>query len=50
VAAAIVDRSSGAVDLGVPFFALAKMEAPSHAAEACPLCAAGLPVTKPGSR
>lgn len=49
-AGAIVDRSGGAATLGVPFHALALLEVPAYAPDACPLCAAGTPVVKPGSR
>ena len=49
-AAAIVDRSGGAADLDVPFRALLTLSLPAYDAGACPLCAQGLPVTKPGSR
>jgi orotate phosphoribosyltransferase len=49
-AAAIVDRSGGTVDLGVPTHTLVQLEVPTYVAEACPLCAQGAPVIKPGSR
>jgi len=49
-AAAIIDRSGGAVALGVPFLALAERSLPTYTAETCPLCARGLPAVKPGSR
>jgi orotate phosphoribosyltransferase len=49
-AAAIVDRSSGAVRFDVPFHALLDIELPAYEPDACPLCAQGLPVVKPGSR
>jgi len=49
-AAAIIDRSGGTPDLGVPFFALAIVSLPTYQPEDCPLCAAGLPAIKPGSR
>jgi orotate phosphoribosyltransferase len=49
-AAAIIDRSNGAQDLGVPFVALATISLPTYQPEVCPLCMAGLPVLKPGSR
>ena len=45
----LVDRSSG-LDLGVPFRSLLKLEVPTYAAEACPLCAEGSRPVKPGSR
>ena len=49
-AAAIIDRSGGQQRLDVPFHALASVALPTYQPESCPLCAAGLPVTKPGSR
>ena len=49
-AAAIIDRSGGEQNLDVPFHALATIAFPTYQAEACPLCAAGQPVVKPGSR
>mgnify|MGYP006170893615 CR=1 FL=1 len=49
-AAAIIDRSGGQPGLDVPFHALAAIALPAYAPEACPMCAAGLPVTRPGSR
>ena len=49
-AAAIVDRTGAGPDLGVPFDALLRMTLPTYQPEACPLCADGVPVVKPGSR
>jgi orotate phosphoribosyltransferase len=59
-AAAIVDRSdrsphggsasSADAVLDVPFRALATLSLPTYTPDECPLCAAGLPVVKPGSR
>jgi orotate phosphoribosyltransferase len=49
-AASIVNRSGGAPDLGVPYSALLEIALPTFESEACPLCAQGLPVVKPGSR
>lgn len=49
-AAAIIDRSGGSQALDVPFHALATVSLPTFQAESCPLCAAGQPVVKPGSR
>ena len=49
-AAAIINRSGGKADLGVPLFALAELALPTYGPEECPLCAAGAPITKPGSR
>jgi orotate phosphoribosyltransferase len=49
-AAAIIDRSGGQQDLDVPFHALAVVSLPTYQPDACPLCARGEPVVKPGSR
>ncbi|MCR4374453.1 MAG: orotate phosphoribosyltransferase, partial [Acidobacteria bacterium] len=49
-AGSIIDRSGGAAALDVPFRALATLSLPTYEPAACPLCAAGKPVTKPGSR
>jgi orotate phosphoribosyltransferase len=49
-AAAIIDRSGGHQRLDVPFHALATVSLPTYPPESCPLCAAGVPVVKPGSR
>ena len=49
-AGAIIDRSGGRADLGVPRVALPTLDATSWPPEACPLCQAGVPVVKPGSR
>jgi orotate phosphoribosyltransferase len=49
-AGAIIDRSNGASNLGVPFHALETLSLPTYQPDSCPLCAEGKPVTKPGSR
>jgi len=49
-AASIIDRSGGQADVGVPRAALVQMNVTAWTESACPLCAQGLPVTKPGSR
>ncbi len=49
-AAAIIDRSGGQQRLDVPFHALAEVSLPTYEPESCPLCLAGQPVVKPGSR
>lgn len=49
-AGSIVDRSEGKSDLGVPYSALWTASAPTWKSEACPLCKAGEPFIKPGSR
>ncbi len=49
-AGSIIDRSGGAASLDVPFRALVPLALPTWEPDACPLCKAGQPVTKPGSR
>ncbi|HTS47082.1 MAG TPA: orotate phosphoribosyltransferase, partial [Bryobacteraceae bacterium] len=49
-AGSIIDRSGGAVDLGIPRVALKTLEVVAYREEDCPLCRAGSPVVKPGSR
>lgn len=48
--AALVDRSGGSADLGVPFVPLVAIDVPSYAPEDVPSDLAAIPVTKPGSR
>ncbi len=47
--AALVDRSGGTVDFGVPFFRLLKMTPQTWMPAECPLCRAGIPLEHPGS-
>ena len=49
-AAALVDRSGGNADLGVPFFPLIRLDVPTYAADALPPELAAIPAVKPGSR
>jgi orotate phosphoribosyltransferase len=49
-AGSIVDRSGGGVDLGVPRAALLTLNVPAYDPAHCPLCDAGTPAIKPGSR
>lgn len=49
-AGSLIDRSGGAVDLGVPRHALAVLEVPTYKPEECPMCREGSTATKPGSR
>jgi orotate phosphoribosyltransferase len=49
-AASIIDRSGGKQRIDVPYHALAAISLPTYEAEACPMCAEGKPVVKPGSR
>lgn len=48
--AALVDRSGGSADLGVPFFPLIDINFPSYAEDEVPPELAAVPLTKPGSR
>ncbi len=47
--AVMVDRSIERVQLGFALHALGRIEIPSWEVEACPLCADGMPLRKPGS-
>ena len=49
-AAALVDRSNGGADLGVPFFPLIQLAVPAYPADALPPELAEIPAEKPGSR
>jgi orotate phosphoribosyltransferase len=49
-AAALVDRSNGLADLGVPFFPLIKLDVPTYPADALPPELQAIPAIKPGSR
>ncbi len=49
-AAALVDRSGGDVDLGVPFYPLVALSFPTYAADEVPDTLAAIAITKPGSR
>jgi len=49
-AAAIIDRSGGQQKIDVPFHVLTEVSLPTYDPATCPLCLAGQPVVKPGSR
>ncbi len=49
-AAALVDRSGGSVDLGVPFHPLIELNFPTYGPDELPPELASLPAVKPGSR
>ena len=49
-AAALVDRSGGEVELGVPFYPLIQITFPTYAPEELPAELAATPAVKPGSR
>jgi orotate phosphoribosyltransferase len=48
--AALVDRSSGKADLGVPFYPLIRIDVPTYEADRLPPELASIPAIKPGSR
>lgn len=45
----LVDRSGGKVEFGVPLVPLASLDIATWLPESCPLCAAGVPLVKPGT-
>ncbi|MDI6736395.1 MAG: orotate phosphoribosyltransferase [bacterium] len=47
---ALIDRSQGKVNFGVPLKTLANLNIETYSREACPLCKEGLPLVKPGSK
>jgi len=47
---AIIDRSCGSVDLGVPFYPLLAIDFPTYDEDSIPEALARVEVTKPGSR
>ncbi|MFY9607550.1 MAG: orotate phosphoribosyltransferase [Blastocatellia bacterium] len=49
-AGSVVDRSGGAVELGIRREALLTLEVPAYEPAQCPLCKLGSPAIKPGSR
>jgi len=49
-AGALIDRSAGGIDFGVPFFALMSLLVPTYEADSLPPELAAIPATKPGSR
>jgi orotate phosphoribosyltransferase len=49
-AAALIDRSDGEADLGVPFFPLLRLSVPAYEPDALPPDLAAIPAVKPGSR
>ena len=48
--AALVDRSAGKADLGIPFYPLIRIDVPTYEADALPPELASIPAVKPGSR
>jgi orotate phosphoribosyltransferase len=48
--AALVDRSAGLADLGIPFHPLIRIDVPTYEADSVPPDLAAIPAVKPGSR
>lgn len=46
----LVDRSEGQTQFGLPLFACVRASAEVYPAERCPLCAAGVPLTRAGAQ
>ena len=44
----LVDRAEQALDFGVPLFSCHRSQTITYKPEECPLCAAGVPLVKPG--
>jgi orotate phosphoribosyltransferase len=49
-AGALIDRSGGAAQLGIPKTALVTLSVENYEPAHCPLCKSGIPAVKPGSR
>ena len=49
-AAAIIDRGTDPARVTLPLHTLVQLDVPTYLPDACPLCARGVPVMKPGSR
>jgi orotate phosphoribosyltransferase len=49
-AAGLVDRGGDPSRVGIEMHTLVKLDVPAYSPDACPMCAAGQPVVKPGSR
>lgn len=47
---ALVDRTAGTVDFGVPFYSLLALKVESYEPDECPLCRQGMALETPGSR
>jgi orotate phosphoribosyltransferase len=48
--AALVDRSGGSAELGIPFYPLIRIDVPTYDADSVPPDLAAIPAVKPGSR
>jgi orotate phosphoribosyltransferase len=47
--AAIIDRSGGTIDFGIPFIKLLTLSLPAYNEAECPMCKTGTKAVKPGS-
>jgi len=47
---ALIDRSGGSVEMGVPMASLVTLAVQNYDPADCPLCKSGIPAVKPGSR
>jgi orotate phosphoribosyltransferase len=47
--AAIIDRSGGTIDFGIPFIKLLTLNLPAYKETDCPMCKSGTKAIKPGS-
>jgi orotate phosphoribosyltransferase len=45
----LVDRSDGNLGFGIPLFSCFETVVPTFSPKSCPLCKAGIPITRPGS-
>ena len=48
--AVLVDRNQGKTDFGVPLFSCLRAPTITYSAKECPLCAAHIPLVRPGSQ
>jgi orotate phosphoribosyltransferase len=48
--AALVDRSGGTFKPPLPVYSLLQIQVEAYPPESCPLCKAGIPAIKPGSK
>lgn len=46
----LVNRAKQKMELGIPFFSCLRAATPTYTPAECPLCAAGIPLVKPGAQ
>ena len=49
-AGVLVDRTQQNIEIGAPLFSCLQSATPTYTPAECPLCAAGIPLTKPGGQ